>query len=88
MLAEYALHNLSDADYVFTVPAMTVSQVLLSTVAPQFGYNSTDISNHNNKFRNPVLSYLSAERLLIVYGNRGLNGVVSEINKLRSRGVI
>lgn len=88
LLAEYALHNPSDADYVFTVPAMTVSQVLISTVARQFGYNSIGISNYNNKFRNPVLSYLSAERLLIVYGNRGLNGVVSEINKLRSRGVI
>ncbi len=88
LLAEYSLHNLSDADFVLSIPAVTISQTILSTVAPKFGYNSTDVSNYYNKFRNPVLSYLSAERLLIIYGNKGLDGVVNEINKLRNHKVI
>lgn len=88
LLAEYSIHNLSDADFVLSIPAVTISQTILSDVAAKFGYNSEDVSNYNNKFRNPVLSYLSAERLLIIYGNKGIDGVVNEINKLRSRKII
>ncbi len=88
LLAEYCLHNLSDADFSLTVPAVTIDQVILSAIAPQFGYNLSDTTTYNNRFRNPVLSYLSAERLLIIYGNSGLNGVKTEVNKLRQRGII
>ena len=88
LLAEYCLHHLSDADFTLTVPAITIDQVILSAIAPQFGYNSSDTTTYNNRFRNPVLSYLSAERLLIIYGNSGLNGVKSEVNKLRKQGII
>ncbi|MDF5719625.1 MAG: hypothetical protein PUP91_03850 [Rhizonema sp. PD37] len=88
LLAEYALHNLSDADFVLTIPAITIDQVLLSTIAPQFGYNPQDTSTYVNRFRNPVLSYLSAERLMIIYGNNGIEGVVAEVNKLSKRKII
>lgn len=88
LLVEYALHNLSDADFVFTIPAITIEQVILKTIAPEFGYNPADTSRYNNGFRNPVLTYLSAERLLIVYGNKGLDGVREEIQKLRKQAII
>ena len=88
LLVEYALHNLSDADFTFTGPAVSAVQVLLQTLAPQFGYNPSVTALYNNRFRNPVLSYLSGERLLILYGNGGLDRVKAEISKLRQRGII
>ncbi|MEH1840986.1 MAG: hypothetical protein V7L20_20060 [Nostoc sp.] len=86
-LAEYALHNLSDADFVLSIPAVTIVQEQLRAIAPQFGYNPRD-TTYITKFRNPVLSYLSAERLLIIYGNRGLDGVIAEIQKLNQKKII
>ena len=88
LLVEYALHNLSDADFNFTIPAVTIEQVILKTLAPVFGYDPADTSRYNNGFRNPVLTYLSAERLLIIYGNKGLNGVNEELQKLREQAII
>ncbi len=89
LLAEYSLHNLSDADFNLTIPAVTLDQnPILTAIAADFGYNPMDTANYNNKFRNPVLSYFSAERLLIIYGNTGLNGVKAEVNKLRQQGII
>lgn len=88
LLAEYALHNLSDADFVLTIPAITIDQELLGAIAPQFGYNPTDTATYVKQFRNPVLSYLSAERLLIIYGNDGLDGVIAEVTKLSKKKVI
>jgi hypothetical protein len=87
LLVEYTTHNLSDADFTFSIPAVTDVQILLQTIAPLYGYNPSDV-NYNNKFRNPVLTYLTAERLLIIYGNSGINGVTTEVNKLRTRGII
>ncbi|MBR8836786.1 MAG: hypothetical protein DSM106950_22910 [Stigonema ocellatum SAG 48.90 = DSM 106950] len=88
LLAEYALHNLSDADFILTIPAVTIDQQLLSAIAPQFGYDPTDTTTYITKFRNPVLSYLSAERLLIIYGNKGLDGVIAEVSKLSQKKII
>jgi len=88
LLAEYALHNLSDADFVLTIPAITIDQQLLSAIAPQFGYDPKDTTTYINKFRNTVLSYLSAERLLIIYGNSGLDGVIAEVSKLSQKKII
>jgi len=87
LLAEYSLHNLSDADFVLTIPAITIDQVILQA-ATQFGYSTADTATYNTQFRNPVFSYLSAERLLIIYGNSGLDGVVAEIGKLRQKRII
>ncbi|MEH2452779.1 hypothetical protein [Nostoc sp.] len=62
-------------------------QEQLRAIAPQFGYNPTD-TTYIKQFRTPVLSYLSAERLLIIYGNRGLDGVIAEIRKLNQKKII
>ena len=88
ILVEYELHNLSDADFTYTGPAVTTIQPLLQSLAATFGYNPQDTASYNTKFRNPVLSYLSAERLLILYSNGGLDGLKAEISKLRTRGII
>ncbi len=88
LLAEYPLHALSDADSTLTEPAVTIDQVILRTLAPEFGFDANQVAAYNNGFRNPVFSFLTAERLLIIYGNSGLDGARAEINNLRKRGII
>ncbi|MDD5033134.1 MAG: hypothetical protein PHE55_00115 [Methylococcaceae bacterium] len=82
LLVEYVLHNISDSDYSFTGPALDEISLVLQKLAPEYGYDFSDISKYNNKFRNPIFSYLSAERLFIIYSNEGLDGVRREIGKL------
>jgi hypothetical protein len=88
LLAEYTLHNLSDADFTYSGPAVAEVKIVLQNLAPTFGYNPADVSVYNNKFRNPVLSSLTAERLLILYSQKGVAGVQAEIAKLRGQGII
>jgi hypothetical protein len=83
LLLEYQIHNLSDADFVNSIPAVTESQILLRTIAPQFGYDPTDVANYNNRFRNVVYAFLSPERLSILYSNGGLSAVSREVSKLK-----
>jgi hypothetical protein len=88
LLAEYTLHNLSDADFTYSGPAVGTVEVVLQQLAPSFGFNPADTSNYNNKFRNPVLSFSSAERLLVLYSQKGLDGVQGQLQELREQGVI
>jgi len=90
LLVEYALHNLSDSDFNLSGPAITTAETVLAAVAGTFGFNpnAADLTQYNTKFRNVVLSQLSAERLLIIYGNAGLPGVTAELQKLRQLGII
>jgi hypothetical protein len=88
LLVEYQIHNLSDADFVNSIPAVTEAQVLLQAIAPKFGFNPSDVTNYNNFFRNVVLSYLSPERLMMIYAKQGLDDVIEEVGKLRRLHVI
>lgn len=88
LLAEYTLHNLSDADFTYSGPAIATMNVILAQLAPQFGYNLGDTANCQNKFRNVVLSYLSGERLLMIYSDKGLDGVAAAIKHLKENGII
>jgi hypothetical protein len=88
LLVEYQIHNLSDADYVESIPAVSNAELLLKTVAKQFGYNPADSANYNNKFRNVVLAYVGPERLSFLYSSYGLERVSLEINSLKGRGLI
>jgi hypothetical protein len=88
LLAEYPLHSVSDSDFVSTEPAVSVDQVVLATLAPEYGFDPSQIAAYNNGFRNPVFSFLTAERLFIIYGNRGLDGVRSELNNLQALGFL
>jgi hypothetical protein len=88
LIVEYALHNLSDADFNLSGPAVSEAEVLLSTIASNFDYNSADTTTYNNKFRNVVLANLSAERLIMIYASSGIPGVTAEVQKLRRQGII
>jgi hypothetical protein len=61
---------------------------LLTKLAPEFGYDPADATAFNTRFRNPALSHLSAERLLVVYDGQGLNAVRDELKRLHQRGII
>lgn len=88
LLIEYQIHNLSDADFVNSIPAISIAQVVLKVLAPLFGYDATNVTQYNTNFRNPVLSYLSGERLEMIYGKSGIAGVYEELSKLRALGLI
>src|SRR5262249_19212156 len=87
VLAEYTLHNLSDADFTYSGPAVTIVNVVLAEIAPEFGHNSAD-ANYFTAFRNPVMSFLSAERLTIIYSEKGTDGVRQEVKKLHALGIL
>ena len=88
LLAEYSLHNLSDSDFTYSAPAILSAQFILEKLAADFGYNPADVARYNNHFRNVVLSNLTAERLLILYSARGINGVRDRLKELRVQGII
>ncbi len=88
MLAEYALQQLADGDWMFTNPAAHETDLLLQKLAPEYGYAIAPAAAYNWKFRNMVLCYLSSERLSLIYGNKGINGLRAELNKLRKKKII
>ncbi len=85
---EYQLHNLSDADFTQTGPAVSVAQILLATLAPTFGFDPSDTARYNLNYRNPALSHLSAERLYMLYTSGGLDAVRAQLAKLREKGIL
>jgi len=87
LLAEYTLHNLSDADFTYSGPAVDSVNVLLQSIAPAFGISPAD-PNYLNTFRNPVLSFFTGERLMILYSQGGIGAVAAEVQKLRNIGAI
>ena len=87
LLAEYALHNLSDADFTFSMPAVGAVEIILEKLAPRFGVDPKS-SDYNVIFRNPVLSFLSAERLMMLYANGGLAADLAELDKLAAMKLI
>jgi len=89
LLAEYTINNLSDGDFTFSIPAIADAQVILATLAPEFGYDPTgDAGTYNTKFRNVVLAQLSGERVLLRYSEGGLDAVRAELAALRKRKLI
>lgn len=87
LLAEYALHNLSDADYTFSMPSVVAVETIPAKLAPRFGTDS-QAADYNVMFRNPVLSFMRAERLMMHYANGGLGAVESELEKLAAMKLI
>ena len=85
---EDTIHNLSDADFVFSIPAVSETQVILQALASRYGYDPADVARYNTKYRNPSLSFLSGERLLVLYTNQGLDAVAAELDALREKGII
>ena len=85
ILTEYELHNLSDADFTFSGPAVAAVQLALAQVASSFGYDPAEVSVYNQKFRNVVLANYSAERLYTIYQAEGLDGIKYEVQLLRDQ---
>jgi hypothetical protein len=88
VLAEYTLHNLSDADFTYSGPAVVEVQIILANLASRYGYNPANTSVYNNGYRNPVLSFSTAEHLLMLYSEQGLAGVQAELDKLKKDHII
>lgn len=88
VLAEYTLHNLSDADFTYSGPAITAAQTILQTLAARYGYDPANASVYNNSYRNPALSFLTGEHILMLYSGQGLAGVQAELDRLRRAHVI
>jgi hypothetical protein len=84
-IAEYMIHNSSDADYSLTSTAVADLQTVLAAIAPRFRFDPADTAAYTTRFRNKVLSYLSAERLWITYCNQGEDGVTAEIQKIKAK---
>lgn len=81
---EDAIHTLSDADFVVSIPAMERADELLKELAGEFGYVADSSARYNVKYRNPAMSFITAERIAFV----GRDGVRAELKKLRTSGVI
>jgi hypothetical protein len=78
---EDSIHNLSDADFVLSIPSVTTADAILKRLAHEFGFDPADTSRYNNRFRNRVLSELTAERILVLYSNSGLDAIRAEIKR-------
>jgi hypothetical protein len=87
LLPEYTLHNLSDGDFTFSIPAAGDAALIIAKLAPLYGFSPADTARYNTAFRNPVFAHLSQERLLIVYANGGLQAVQTELDALHARRV-
>jgi len=88
VLAEYVLHNISDSDFTLTGPAVSVAEILLRDLAMRYGYDPIDVSRYNRMYRNPALSYMSAERLLVMYSQGGRAAIIRELDLLREHGIL
>jgi hypothetical protein len=85
LLAEYTIHNLSDGDFTFSIPAAGEASLLIAKLAPRYGFDPADLATYNNKYRNPVFANISQERILVLYGNGGLGAVQAELDTLHAR---
>ena len=83
-LLEYQIHNLSDTDFVESMPAAALADLLLRSVAKRFGYDAADTVAYNNQFRNIVLANIGPERLTALYSRSGLDGVAGGIGKMKA----
>ncbi|MDP9097313.1 MAG: hypothetical protein M3N26_12300 [Pseudomonadota bacterium] len=87
LLVEYTLHNLSDGDFTFSIPAAGDAAILIAKLGPLYGFDPSDTARYNTQFRNHVFANVSEERLLIVFGNGGLRAVQEELDALHARRV-
>ena len=85
LLAEYTIHNLSDADFTFSIPAAGDAALLIAKLAPGYGFDPANVAAYNTQFRNPVFANISEERILVLYGNGGLAAVQAELDALHAR---
>jgi hypothetical protein len=83
-LVEYTLHNLSDGDWILAEPAVDLAELVLSKLAGTYGYDPANAAIYVPKYRNVALTFLSAERIVMLYGNGGLAAVKKELDRLKA----
>ena len=83
---EYTIHNLSDADFIFSGPAAQTADAVLRRLAPEFGFDPADVAAYNLRFRNPALSLGGAENLMMLDSRQGPDAVRGTLRKLRDAG--
>jgi hypothetical protein len=88
LLPEYAIHNLSDADFIYSGPVVATAQLLLLKLASEFGYDPADAARYNVRYRNVALSRISAEGFQELYVQGGLPAVAARLHELRSAGAL
>jgi hypothetical protein len=86
-VVEYTLHNMSDGDWILAEPNVDLAELLLKTAAPGYGVDP-NAATYVANFRNPALTYLSAERIVMLYGNGGMADVKKELDRLNKAGII
>jgi hypothetical protein len=86
-VVEYTLHNLSDGDWIEAEPNVDLAELLLKTVAPDYKVDP-NAADYVVKWRNPALTYLSAERIVMLYTNGGIAEVKKELDRLHKAGVL
>jgi hypothetical protein len=87
LMAEYVVDSLSDADWTYTEPALSIAEVLIAKLAPRFGYDAA-AAKYNVAYRNVVLANLTAERIELTYQREGLEAVAGMVESLRRHGRI
>lgn len=87
-LPEYSIHNLSDADFVLSIPAVSTADFVLRQLAHEFGYDPADRTRYNTKYRNVALSQVTAIRILFEYASSGLEAVRTELSALRGAKIL
>jgi hypothetical protein len=88
VLGEYEIHNLSDADFTLTGPAVSAVELVLAQLAPELGYDPAQTARYNTAYRNVALSYCAAERLFMLYTSGGLAAVRAQLHALRTHGIL
>jgi hypothetical protein len=83
---EAVIVNVADMNF-YSVSASAELETLLPALAPGFGYSTQDMTVFRNRFRNPILSYDSADRLAGIYRHGGLDALRTELARLHSLGV-
>jgi hypothetical protein len=86
-LVEYTLHNISDGDWILAEPVVDLAELILSKLAATYSQDPKN-ADYVAKYRNPALTYLSAERIVMLYSNGGLPEVKKELDRLRLLRVI
>ncbi|HEY4886092.1 MAG TPA: hypothetical protein VII08_20885 [Myxococcales bacterium] len=79
---------MSDADFIYSGPAVATAQLLLLKLASEFGYDPADAARYNVRYRNVALSRISAERIQELYAQGGLPAVAGRLHELRSVGAL
>lgn len=87
-LAEDIVDNLSDANFTYSMPSVRRAELVLRKLAPDFGNDPAIVAEYNNGFRNPVLSYLTAERVKLFLDDSGTDAVAMEIRHLAASGIV